>query len=256
MKIVAGRNSMRRTAPGSLALLALAAALLVPASPAHAGRRYTVWAYPPGAGPKGSVEAETWITAERETRDSGTDVEYRIELENGITDGLSIDVYLAVLKQPAGGPASFDKVQVALRTDLMKERLKDAIDLTGYFEIKRDVDFGNPWEFEAIFIGGKSYGRFFYDFNLVYEAELSSSAFQKGSRELKGILGAGWELSPRLFAGGEIVAVNDAGPRELSIGPTISFTFTPSTWLAVGPQFGLNDRTDQLQVRALFGIFF
>jgi len=240
--------------PLALAGLALAAALLS-AGPAFAGKRHTVWAYPPGAGPRGAVEAETWVTATRPTRAEGTDAEYRLEIENGLEDGLSLDVYLAVLKQPAGEKLSFDRMQASLRADLLRNRFT-AIDLTGYFELKRDVDFGNPWEFEAIFIGGKQYGAFEYDFNLVYESEISAKAFQKDTRELKGIVGAGWNLSPRIFAGAELVAEDDTGTRELSLGPTLSFGLTETTWLAVGTQFGVNNAADQLAVRAIFGIFF
>jgi hypothetical protein len=247
---------MRRAAVSS-GLFVLAFALgVVPARPALAGKRHTVWAYPPGAGPRGAVEAETWVTTTRASRASGTDAEYRVEIENGLSDGLSLDVYLAVLNQPAGGSVSFDRVQASLRADLLRGRLGSAIDLTGYFELKRDVDFGNPWEFEAIFIGGKSYGNFEYDFNLVYESELSSGAFHHDKRELKGIAGAGWSFSPRVYAGAELVAENDKGRRELSLGPTVSLGLTDKTWIAVGAQLGVNRDADQLAVRAIFGIFF
>jgi hypothetical protein len=247
---------MRRSVvSGVLAVLALAFGVL-PARPALAGKRHTVWAYPPGAGPRGAVEAETWVTTTRESRASGTDAEYRVEIENGLSDGLSLDVYLAVLKQPAGASVTFDRVQASLRADLLRDRLGSAIDLTGYFELKRDVDLGNPWEFEAIFIGGKSYGNFEYDFNLVYESELSSGVLDHDKRELKGIAGAGWSFSPRVYAGGELVAENDKGKRELSIGPTLSLGLTDKTWVAVGAQFGVNHDADQLAVRAIFGIFF
>jgi hypothetical protein len=243
---------MRRLAtPGLLVL----AALLAAAPLALAGKRHTVWAYPPGAGPRGSVEVETWVTATRESRETGTDAEYRIEVENGLADGLSLDVYLAVLKQPAGEAVTFDRVQASLRADLLRNKIQ-ALDLTGYFELERDVDFKNPWEFEAILIGGKSYGKFEYDFNLVYESELSSQAFTKAAREMKGIVGAGWNVTPRVYAGGELVAEDDKGRQELSLGPTISFGLTETTWVAVGAQFGVNHDADQLAVRALFGIFF
>lgn len=241
--------------PGALVACILGLGLLL-APPAAAGQRHTVWAYPPGAGPKGMTELETWITTDRETRESGTAAEYRVEVENGLTDDVSVDVYLGVLKQAPGESAKFDRVQASLRANLFGPELRRAIELTGYFEIKRDIDLSNPWEFELILIGGKSWGRFSYDFNLVYESEISSRAFQKSARELKGIVGAGWEVSPRIWAGAEIMATNEAGVRKLSIGPTVSVSLTARTWLAIGPQFGINDDADQIQARAIFGIFF
>lgn len=235
----------------------LFAVLLLLPGRADGGQRHTVWAYPPGAGPKGTVELETWITAERKTRESGTNSEYRVEIENGLTDDVSLDVYLAVLKQTPEEGTKFDRVQVSLRANLLPANLRSAIDLTGYFEIERDIDLKNPWEFEAILIGGKAYGRFSYDFNMVYESELSSNAFRKETRDLRGIVGAGYELTPRIWAGGEFVAENGAGGiREYSIGPTLSLGLTDKTWLAIGTQFGLNDDANQFKVRALFGIFF
>jgi hypothetical protein len=242
---------------GALVRVLVALALFGLSGTALAGKRHTVWAYPPGAGPTGAVELETWITTSREKRDSGTNAEYRVEIENGLTDDVSLDVYLAVLTQTPEEGTKFDAVQASLRANLLGDELRGTVDLTGYFEIKRDIDFSNPWEFEAILIGGKSYGRISYDFNLVYESEISSRAFEKSARELKGIVGLGYELTPRIWAGGEFIAENaPGGAREFSIGPTISVGLTPRTWLAIGPQFGLNDDTEHLKVRALFGIFF
>jgi hypothetical protein len=247
----------RSVFPGrSLTLLAAGlAASLVAAPSAHAGKRHTVWAYPPGAGPRGAVEAETWITTKQESKHSGTEAEYRLEIENGLSDGLSLDVYLGVLTQEPGESVKFDRVQASLRADLLRSRVT-AVDLTGYFELKRDVDLGNPWEFEAILIGGKQYGNFEWDVNLVYESELSGNAFKKSARELKGIVGAGWSFSPRVYAGAELVAEDDTGTKELSLGPTVSVGLTDRTWVAVGAQFGVNDDADRLAVRAIFGIFF
>jgi len=242
--------SLRRSSPLLLLLTVLSA------FPAAAGQRHTVWAYPPGAGPKGVVEAETWITTSRANSDSGTAAEYRLEIENGLSDDVSLDLYLGVLKQAPGESVKFDSFQASLRADLVRDPLKIPVDLTGYFELKRDVDFSNPWEFEAILIGGKSFGKFSYSFNLVYESELSSKAFQSDVREVKGIVTAGWELTKKIWAGAELVLANDAGTKEASLGPTFSFGLTESTWIAIGPQFGLNQATDDLKVRAIFGIFF
>lgn len=224
--------------------------------PALAGQRHTVWAYPPGAGPKGVVEAETWITTSRADSDKGTAAEYRIEIENGLSDDVSLDLYLAVLNQAPGEAVRFDRIQASLRADLVRDPFRLPVDLTGYFELKRDLDFGNPWEFEAILIGGKSLGKFSYGFNVVYESEFSSKALRSDVREMKGIVTAGYELTRKIWAGAEFIAANDAGTKKYSLGPTLSTRLTESTWIAIGPQFGLNRNADHLQVRAIFGVFF
>jgi len=230
--------------------------LLAPSWAALAGERHTVWAYPPGAGPKGSVEAETWFTGTRETSHGPTDSEYRLELENGLTDDVSLDAYLAVLSQTSGESLTFHAVQLSIRANLLPDRLRPLVDLTGYFEVIRDVDWSQPWGFEAILMAGKAYGRFSWSLNLVAESELSSSAFQTDTTEWKGIATAGWEVTRRFWAGAEFIAENDRGKYEYSLGPTVSISLTPKTWIAVGPQFPLNGGADNLAVRAIFGIFF
>ncbi len=240
-----------RTLPAALLLSAACAA------PALAGQRHTVWAYPPGAGPKGAVELETWMTTTKEAKDAPSEAEYRVEVENGVTDDVSLDTYLGIFTQDPQRGFRLDRFAASLRANLFGEKVRDRIDVTGYFEVERDVELGNPWEFEAILIGGHSYGRFSYDFNLAYESELSANAFRSDTRELRGIAGAWYEVTPRLSAGAEFVAENDLGKGfGTSVGPTVSIVLTDKTWVAVGPQFGLNGEADKLKVRALFGIFF
>ena len=229
--------------------------LLLPGA-AQAGKRQTVWAYPPGAGPKGSVEGEVWITGEKASKDSPTETHYKVEVENGLTDDVSLDLYIAVLSQTPEQGLKFDGFQASVRANLLPDRMRGALDLTGYFEVKRDVEWSNPWEFEAILIAGKSYGRFGWSVNLVAESELSSSAFQTATTEWKGIATAGYELTRSLWAGAEFIAANDKGTSEVSLGPTISIGLTPRTWIAIGSQFGLNSNADNLKVRAIFGVFF
>ncbi|MFI5182402.1 MAG: hypothetical protein ACHQPI_13535 [Thermoanaerobaculia bacterium] len=236
-------------------MAALLASLLLPGV-APAGQRHTVWAYPPGAGPKGSVEVETWLTGTKETSASPTDSEYRIEIENGLTDDVSLDVYLGVLTQTQEEGLRFNRIQASLRANVLPDRMRDLIDLTGYFEVTRDVEWSNPWGFEAILIAGKSYGRFGLSMNLVVESDLSSRAFASETTEWQGIATAGYELTHSIWAGAEFIAANDRGKHEVSLGPTVSVVLTPKTWVAIGPQFGLNGSADRLQVRAIFGIFF
>ena len=244
-----------RVRPALLPLLAVV--LMAGAPPAAAGERHTVWAYPPGAGPKGAVEAETWITTKKEASGSPTEAEYRIEIENGLTDDVSLDIYLGVFTQSPGESFRLDRVQASLRANLLPEKARSVLDLTGYFEVKRPIELSEPWGIEMILIGGKSWGRLSSSVNLVFESELSSQAFKKDTRELKGIATAGWEFTPRIWAGGElIVEAAPGGATEVSLGPTVSFGLTPKTWIAIGPQFGLNHDADKLAVRAIFGVFF
>ncbi len=251
-----GVRAPRTLRPPRPALVLLPLLLLSVARPAEAGERNTVWAYPPGAGPKGSLEVETWYTGAKETSASPTESEYRVEVENGLTDDVSLDFYLAVLTQSQAEGFRFNRVQVSVRANLLPDRMRGLLDLTGYFEVKRDVEWSNPWEFEAILIAGKSYGPFSWSANLVAESELSSKAFETETTEWTGIATAGWELSRSVWGGAELLVMNEKGKHEVSLGPTLSFGLTPKSWIAIGPQFGLNGGADRLQVRAIFGLFF
>jgi hypothetical protein len=202
------------------------------------------------------VEAEVWMTGAKETSDSATESQYKVEIENGLTDDVSLDLYIAVLSQTPEQGLKFDSFQASVRANLLPDNLRSLVDLTGYFEIIRDVDWSAPWGFEAILIAGKAYGRFSWSVNLVAESELSSLAFETGTTEWKGIATAGYELTRSIWAGAELIAENDRGRHELSLGPTVSFGLTPKTWIAIGPQFGLDNRSDKLAVRAIFGMFF
>lgn len=240
----------RKYLPALLALL-----LLLPGT-ALAGKRHTVWAYPPGAGPKGAVEAEVWMTGTKETSDSGTEMSYKVEIENGLTDDVSLDLYVAVLSQAPGEGLKFDGFAASLRANLLPDNLRSLVDLTGYLEVSRDVEWSNPWGFEAILLAGKAYGPLSWSVNLLVESELSSQGFKTATTEWKGIATAGYELTPRIWAGAEFIAANDKGRHEYSLGPTVSFGLTPQTWIAIGPQFGLTGSSDKLAVRAIFGMFF
>jgi hypothetical protein len=244
---------MRRSRKYFLALLS--PLLLLPGT-VLAGKRHTVWAYPPGAGPKGAVEAEVWMTGTKETADSGTETSYKVEIENGLTDDVSLDVYLAILSQAPGEGVNFDGFAASLRANLLPDNLRDLVDLTGYLEVSRDVEWSNPWGFEAILLVGKAYGPFSWSANLLVESELSSNAFETASTEWKGIATAGYEITPRIWAGAEFIAANDKGKHEYSFGPTVSLGLTSKTWIAIGPQFGLTGSSDKLAVRAIFGVFF
>jgi hypothetical protein len=231
-------------------------ALLLSPGVALAGKRNTVWAYPPGAGPKGAVEAEVWMTGERESSDSPTETNYKVEIENGLTDDVSLDLYIAVLSQTPEEGLKFDGFAASLRANLLPDNLRRIVDLTGYLEVARPVDWSAPWGFEAILLAGKSYGPFGWSVNLLVESEISSQGFRGETTEWKGIGTAGYELSRRIWAGGEFIVENDRGRHGTSIGPTLSFGLTDRTWIAVGPQFGLTKSSDDLAVRAIFGVFF
>ena len=57
--------------------------------------------------------------------------EYRIEIENGLTDDVSLDIYLGVFTQNPGESFKLDRVQASLRANLLPEKARSVLDLTG-----------------------------------------------------------------------------------------------------------------------------
>jgi hypothetical protein len=67
---------------------------LVLANPLDAGQRRFTFVYESTTSPKGQLEFENWVTWKND-RDSGNKVEFRHEVEYGVTDRFQAALYLA-----------------------------------------------------------------------------------------------------------------------------------------------------------------
>jgi hypothetical protein len=221
---------------------------------AHAGKRNSVWSYDYGIGPKGGTEAEAWWTAK--TADSSeseqTSHQLRIEIEVPITERWESDFYL-VFEQDADESLEFSDVFWSNKY-LLTLPGQQAVDLMGYFEIKRPMDFHEAWEFETILILSKDFKDFNITGNLVYEGLLNSDNSEHD--EIKTLLSTGYSFTPRFNLAAEFQGIYEGSEQKFLAGPTASFSLNEKTWVAIGPAWGLNSDADDFRVRALFGIFF
>lgn len=124
----------------------------------------------------------------------------------------------------------------------------------GYFEIKRPVDFHEPWEFEAILILSRDFKDFNLTGNIVYEGWLDSDNGDQD--EIKTLIAAGYAVTKRFNLAAEIQGIYEGDEQKFLAGPTLSFGLNEKAWVALGPAWGLNDDADDFRLRALFGIFF
>jgi hypothetical protein len=223
------------------------------ASVAHAGKRNYVWSYDYGIGPKDGSEVEMWWTAK--TRDSSrsdqTKHEVRVEVEVPITDRWESDFYLVFTKNPDESTDFSDLFWS--NKYLLTLPGQTPVDMMGYFEVKRPVDFHEPWEFEAILILSKDFRDFNLTGNIVYEGWLDSD--NRDHDEIKTLLATGYAVTPRFNLGAEIQGIYEGDEQKFLAGPTLSFSLNRQAWVAIGPSWGLNDDADDFRIRALFGIF-
>jgi len=239
---------MRRSA------LLVPALLLLCASLAYAGKRNYVWSYDYGIGPQDGVELETWWTAK--TRDASlsdqTKHELRLEVEVPINDRWETDFYLVFTKLP---DESMDFTDIFWSNKILLTLPgQAAVDLMGYFEIKRPVELSDPWEFETILILSKDFKDYNLTGNLVYEGWLDSR--NRDHDEIKVLLSTGYALNPRFNLAAEIQGIFEGAEQKYLAGPTFSFGLNAKSWLAIGPAWGLNSEADDFRVRLLFGLFF
>ena len=228
---------------------ALAAVLVSVTGVADATERRFTYAYGSGVLMPGAVEFEPWTTA-RIGHDGFYDrFDERLELEVGLTERLQSSWYLnfeAVAEDVKGvreTSFAFHGVSWEWKLKLL-DPVADPVGLALYWELS-----GGPSEseLEAKLILDKRVGRFLAVFNLVgeYELEYGEPGPLGHDFVVDGDLGAGFFLTPALFAGLEVVNHNHFSAAEgfehsvLFAGPTVSWA-EPTWWaaLTILPQLG------------------
>lgn len=224
--------------------------LLILASSAFADRRNYVWTYQYITTPKGVSEIEFYQTTKLNVLNSW---EYRIEVEQGITDRMDFAIY-QIFTQLEGEDEAFkwDAVQARLRYRIGEEG-QYWMDPLIYLEYNRKLDFNKPNKFEGKLILARTEGKFNISLNPVYELFWSPDI----EHELGFDAGMSWQFHPRLIIGAESTSrfEFEDGETEVSsyAGPTISFA-SGHWWYTAGVAFGLNDNSDDARVRFLMGV--
>jgi len=188
-------------------------------------------------------------------------VDFRHELEYGVTDKLQVSVYLAdwfYENQPERSGFAYSDSAIELIYNLTNP-VVDPIGLSIYGEIKAG---DRLIELESKLIAQKNFGRLILTFNATLEAVWEGHSLQEREGEFQQAFGASYELSPRLSAGIELLHEfvfpgwrDDEKIRNLFVGPNVSYRrgswFVTVTALAQATNTA--DEPD-LQLRTIFGI--
>lgn len=239
---------------------------LVLAIPAFAGSRRFTSVYEVTTSPPGDVEIENWVTwRTHKADDPGFDrVDFRHELEFGITEKFQAAVYLADWNYHHGMSAgergfTLDGSALELIYNLTNP-VADPVGLAVYQEFQGGY---RRFESESKLLAQKNFGKFVVAYNATLEAEWEGEGLDERAGEFQQSLGLSYEISPRLLFGAEFVHEigfpnwSETESGKLFAGPNISIRRHAcwATVTALGQITGDGDEPD-LQVRTIFGFSF
>ena len=246
-------------------ILSLLVAVLA-AAPAFAGSRRFTYVYEVTTSPPGDVEIENWVTWKTSKPDDHgfNEVEFRHELEWGITDKFQAAVYLADWNYHRGmsaGERGFTLTGSALELIYnFTNPVADPIGLAVYQEFQAGY---RRFESESKLLAQKNFGRFVVAYNATLEAEWEGEGLEERQGEFQQSLGLSYEVSPRLLFGAEFmheVAFPDWSTAESGkffAGPNVSIR-RGTGWLTVTALAQITRAGDEpdFQLRTVFGFSF
>jgi hypothetical protein len=242
------------------AALAFLLGLFSAAPSARADRRSFIRAYEYATQPEGNLEFELWneIEAPRGGPFADALVTHRFELEYGLTDRWDVSLYQVFEHGGGGTPADrafrFDSWRIESRLRLA-EKGEWPVDVMLYGELERPADFTAPWEIEEKLILGRDFGAFGVVANLVFGQALATG--DKAQHLFEVDLGARYELSPAVRAGGEFWAIRASPPGQPAansyfLGPSVSLA-SQRVWIQLGAGIGLGSTAESLFARSVLG---
>jgi hypothetical protein len=229
--------------------------LMVIAFALRADYRKYVWTYEALLMPKGEWEVENYFTFFNPPKGGKSTVEEWFELEYGISEYFDISMY-QTFKQKEGESFKYDGLKLRLRGRpwLSGEKF---IDFVFYFEPQLRGSTLDEEKIETKLIFTKPFGKFSISSNIIHEWEREPGS--PDVNEYKVQFAGRYEVAAGFSAGIEFETKfldTRAGkaPTYL-IGPTISYG-KGRVYFNAGARFGLNDRSDNLQIRTILGITF
>lgn len=257
---------INRLVPKLLLAASLLSPLLLAPVKAEAGARRFTYVYEATTAAPGSFEFETWATWKTSPREQRrfNAVDFRHEIEFGITDRLQAAVYVAdwgYREDPAANEHGFGYQNSAI--ELIYNLTNPTTDLLGlalYGEVK-----GGPeeLELESKVILQKNLGRFVVAYNGTLEAKWEGDRLEERGGELSQSLGVSYEVSPSFLLGAELLHEIDlpdwseTGDSIVYGGPNLSYR-RGNWWATVTPLVQLTKLASEVdvQTRLIFGFSF
>ena len=236
----------------------------ISASTCLAGVRHFTFLYEAQTSAPGSLESENWVTWKRGSNPERADtVEFRNELEYGVTDRFQASLYFAdwfYEHNPEHSGWTYSDVAVELIYNLSNP-VDDPVGLSLYQEYKGGYHL---FEWESKVIAQKNLGRWILAYNATLEAVWEGEGLEEREGEFSQAVGASYEISPRISVGVELLhemVFPDWHDREtirnLFVGPNVSYR--RSNWfVTVTALAQATDTVDEadFQVRTIFGFGF
>lgn len=213
------------------------AGLVLALTSAQANERLFTYTYEPETMPQGAFEAEQWVTwrAGRNTtagQDNFHRLQFREELEYGVTDNYTVALYLNSdyrhFDDPATGATTSHYRWAGLSLEnkfLILNPAEKPVGLALYLEPTYD---GENAELEQKIILGQRHGRWKWALNLVHATEWEDD-FRETEGELELDFGVAHQLNSRWSVGLEIRDHNELPEYKkwentaLYVGPVISY---------------------------------
>ena len=223
-----------------------------------AGARHFTFVYEAPTSPPGSVESENWATTR--FSDGFTDAQFRHEIEIGVSEHFQASVYLAnwdYTRSSDNRGAHYQSSSLELIYNLTNP-VADPIGISLYHEISAGRRL---FESESKLILQKNFGPLILAYNLVLEAEWEGEGRGERNGELQNVLGASYELTPRVSVGVEMLHEvilpnwhNSEAENNFFLGPNASYR--GDRWFATITALAQTTRTEgepDYQVRLIFG---
>ena len=232
----------------------------------HAGERRFTYVYEANTQPKGAVEFEQWVTLKtnKDTDAKFDRLDFRHELEFGLTDRLQLGLYLADWRYEDGRSVADDGATYRDTAIELIYKLRDPVDDGFGLAIYGEVKLGDElFELEGKLIVQKNLGKWVFAWNGIIEAEWEGSNYSRDKGEFGQTLGASYQFSPKLTAGIELlheVEYDDWSQWQdhvVYLGPNVSVR-TPGWWMTITPMFQVTDIDSEpnFQARFIFGFDF
>lgn len=237
--------------------MATALAAVSLGSAAEAGERRFSYSYEAKTYTPGSLELETWTTWK--TRDNLDRLDFRHEIEWGVSERLQLGFYLVDWRWEDGEGASYHDSALEAIYNLTNPNT-DWLGSSIYGEVKVGEEF---LELESKLILQKNFGRLAVVYNATLEAEWEGDGLAEEKGALAQTFGISYMFNPRFSTGFEALHEiefedwSDAGPSALYVGPNASVRFGES-FLTLAGLWQVTDQGSEpdFQLRSIFGFHF
>ncbi len=240
-------------------------AILLATAYAHGGARRFTYVYEATPAARGTYEIENWVTwkTERDGDRRYRQLDFRHEVEFGVTDRLQMAIYVADWSLLRGDSfASNGAVYTGSAVELLYSLTNPATSVLGsalYGELK----VGDKLvKLESKIILQKNLGRFVVAYNASLEAEWEGDDLEERVGEFQQTLGASYEITPSLHVGAELLhelELPDWRTGEDHVvyaGPNISVR-AGRTWVTTTALAQLTDTEEpNFQIRTIVGVSF